>query len=234
MKKHLLILFLFLAGTIFSEEITTINTGIVNVYLIEGNYGLVLVDTGMKDSIKKIENVFKEEKISFEDIKYIVLTHGHGDHLENVKYFKDLTGAKIICHQSIVEHIKNGDEVEAIPQTFLGKILNTFFGMKPFEGAIPDITFDKEFNLNDIGLDGIAMHTPGHSKGSITLLLNSGQVLIGDQLRKEGKGYGLGMFYDNKKIAINSLKMISNYDFDRIYLSHGDIISREEFNSYNK
>lgn len=222
----------FIAVNIFSEVVIPINTGMVNVYLIEGKQGWVMVDTGMKNGIKKIEDIIQDRNISYTEIKYIVLTHGHGDHIENIKYFKELTGARVLCHSSILEHIEKGIEVDAIPQTLFGKLLNSLFKMKPFDGVIPDIIFENELDLKEIGLNGFALHTPGHSKGSITLLLNSGHVILGDQLRKEGKNYGLGMFYEDKGLAIESLKNISKYDFDKIYLSHGDIIAREEFDSY--
>lgn len=228
MKKTLLIFLLFLTGLIHSEEIVPVNTGFVNVYLIKGENNWILVDTGIPGSEDRILKAMGENSIKPEDISHIVLTHGHGDHVANLKYYKDLTGAEIICHIAIKQNLIDGEEVKATPQTFKGRVLNFFFKSKQMESITPDITFDDRYDLNQIGLEGVIIYTPGHSVGSTTIILDSGQVLIGDQLRGKPGKYDFGMFYDEEKTAIESLKRIAEYNITKIYLSHGDIISKDD------
>lgn len=226
MKKILLIFLLFFTGLIYSEEIIPVNTGFVNVYLIKGADSWILIDTGMPGSEDKILKVMGENRIKPEDISHIILTHGHGDHIANLKYYKDLTGAKVICHKAIKQNLIDGKEVEATPRTFTGKVLDFFFKSKEMESITPDIAINDYYDLDHVGLEGSIIYTPGHSIGSITIILSSGQVLIGDQVRGKPGKYDLGMFYEDEKAAIESLKKIAEYNISEIYLSHGKVISK--------
>lgn len=229
MKKVLTIALLLVTGFIYGEEIITINTGFVNTYLIKGEQSWILVDTGMHGSEKSISEAINSRGIKPEDISHIIITHGHSDHFGNLKYYKELTKAQVICHKSIEENLANGEEVKPIPRTLLAKVLQTLFKSKEIGKIKPEITIDDYYDLKSIGLKGSIIHTPGHSKGSITIVLDSGQILIGDQLRKKSDTYNLGLFYEDEKVAKESLKKISSYKIDKVYLSHGEIITKNDF-----
>lgn len=228
MRKFTISILLAIAGILHSEKIIPVSTGFVNVYLIKAENSWVMVDTGMPGSEEKILKVMGENGIKPGIISHIILTHGHGDHIANLKYYKDLTGAQVVCHSNIKQYLIDGEDVKAIPRIFTGKVLDFFFKSKELEGITPDITFDDDFDLSPLGLMGSIIYTPGHSIGSITIILDSGQVLIGDQLRGKPGKYNLGMFFDNEEIAIESLKKISEYNITEIYLSHGKIIKKDD------
>ena len=66
------------------------------------------------------------------------------------------------------------------------------------EGVNPDILVDDVFGLSEYGISGKIIHTPGHSQGSMSIILDNGETLIGDMVRDEGDGeIGLGMFSYN-------------------------------------
>lgn len=229
MKKALATALLLVTGFISAEEIITINLGFVNTYLIKGEQSWILVDTGMYGSEKNISEAMTSRGIKPEDISHIIITHGHSDHFGNLKYFKDITKAQVICHKNIEENLANGEEVKPVPRSFFAKVLQALFKSKELSKIRPEIVIDDNFDLNSIGLKGSIIHTPGHSVGSITIVLDSGQILIGDQLRKKSDSYNLGLFYEDEKLAIKSLKKISLYNIDKVYLSHGDIITKDDF-----
>jgi glyoxylase-like metal-dependent hydrolase (beta-lactamase superfamily II) len=69
---------------------------------------------------------------------------------------------------------------------------------------------DDQFDLSDYGVAGRIVHTPGHSASSISIALDSGEALIGDMVREEkGSEIGLGAFYEDKQLLIESLEKVA-------------------------
>lgn len=103
------------------------------------------------------------------ELKYIVNTHGHGDHTCGNEKMKKLTGAEIIMHRADDE-LFNSEE---------GREMARSWGFTPSPHA--DMTVDEgdEIQVGDVSLK--VVHTPGHSPGGICLLSN-GYLFTGDTL----------------------------------------------------
>ncbi len=116
-------------------------------HLIDTGDGLIVIDTGYAKTLYLlIDSVYK---LGFkpEDIKYIINTHWHGDHVEGTAALADLSGAKTIIGK------KDAEKAE-----------------KYF---IPDITV-AEGDLLTLGNTSITfMETPGHTKGTISLFFDT-------------------------------------------------------------
>ncbi len=109
------------------------------------------------------------------DLKYILLTHGHFDHIGAVVPVKKITSAKILMHEA--------DQmlVDAARQQSMA------FGMPPVEPFKPDL-YIKDGDLVDIGsLQAKVLHTPGHSPGGVSFLFEK-NVFAGDTLFYGGIG----------------------------------------------
>ncbi len=109
------------------------------------------------------------------DIKLIVLTHGHIDHIDGVKEIKEATGAPVAVHT---------DDVKTLSEDHLGRVLG--FSRPP---PPPPDRLLKDGDKIDIGdgLHFVVLHTPGHSPGGICLL-GGGVVFSGDTLFSFGIG----------------------------------------------
>lgn len=110
-------------------------------------------------------------------IVWIVITHSHFDHIGALKAVKDATGAKVALHEMEGE---NGGQ--ALMQA-LGMVMSGSLS-KPVK---PDMLL-KDGDILDVGdLHFTVLHTPGHSRGGISLV-GHGVVFSGDTLFNSGVG----------------------------------------------
>ena len=131
-----------------------------NCYLLEDEKAHVAAVIDPGDEAGRILQVIKDDGV---DVKYILLTHGHYDHTTAVpELHQALPQAEIYIHKA--------DANGAGSRLF------------PLAGQIPDLKFYDEGDALTLGeLTIQALHTPGHSKGSVTLKV--GDVLFcGDTL----------------------------------------------------
>ena len=109
-------------------------------------------------------------------LKYILLTHGHFDHISGVKRLKDVCGGQICIHHEDAECLTN-------PK----KSLNSFVrGISP-ETAPPDLLIEEGSELFLGKTKLTVMHTPGHTPGSVCYL-TEGKMFCGDTLFRQSMG----------------------------------------------
>lgn len=141
---------------------------------------------------------------SLKNLKYILLTHGHFDHIAKAKYFKDKTGAKIAISKDDSSFITN-------PALNLQGDFKTHV-----EEFTPDIILDENSNLfiGDYKIN--ILKTPGHTRGSLCFLIDN-NMFSGDTLMKECMGrtdFPTG----GVKAMFRSLKRL--YNLDKNYKVH--------------
>ena len=217
------------------KKIMPFNVGHVNIYFIETDRGHILVDTGMPNSNKKIDAAFKKFSVDPKSVQLIILTHGHLDHVGSAAYAQQVTGGKVLCHRSYAEDLSDGKIEIAVPQNFMGRVLEFLTGFMGSQiGAVsPDIVMDDEFDLGEFGISGKVILTPGHSQSSISIVLDNGEVLVGDLLREEKPGVvGFGMFYEDEQIAFDSVQKIAAMEPVILYLSHSTTIDNKILNNF--
>jgi glyoxylase-like metal-dependent hydrolase (beta-lactamase superfamily II) len=71
-----------------------------------------------------------------------------------------------------------------------------------YQGVEPDILMKNEFDLSEYGINGKIVHTPGHTEDSITIILDNGEMLLGDLVRGKDPDIHLGQFYEDKEVLI--------------------------------
>lgn len=207
-----------------ANRVVPIKLGHVNIYLIRTEGGHILVDAGMPNSGEKLDAAFQEAGVDPKSVQLIIATHGHLDHIGSIAHAQKTTGGKVLCHRSFSERLANGEIEPAVPRNLRGRVMSFMTRLAGFEyeGIEPDLLMDEEFDLAEYGLPGKVIHTPGHSPSSVSILLDNGEALVGDLVRDEGSGMiGLGMFYDDKQVLLESLEKVAAYEPRIIYLSHG-------------
>lgn len=164
-----------------ATEIISFNLGVTSCYLIIGKE-IVMIDAGMPNKLQLFKKVLSKNKIDPVRIKLIVLTHSHFDHCGSASDIRDLTGAKIAIHKSERECVEHDKVLIPKGVGFKGKITQPLiFSFKiPFPKFTPDILLDNEpYPLSEFGIDGQIIQTPGHTIGSVSVILNSGEAFVG-------------------------------------------------------
>jgi len=138
----------------------------VNAHVIVGEGGCVLVDAGLPGAESKIERVLVREKLSFKDIKLIVVTHAHVDHAGAAARVRELSGAPIVAHRGDFEHYRRETPMTFCPTGLIGRLFyKTNLMLEPYTGFTPDILLDGQdaFALESYGVPGRIECTPGHT-----------------------------------------------------------------------
>ena len=161
--------------------IVRIKGAISNCYLLLGEKP-VLVDTGAPGDLKTILATLRRHKIEPRQLALILLTHGHSDHAGCAAELKRRSGAQVAIHAGDAGLVRAGRNGVIAVQDTLGRILRPFVD-EEFEAFEPDLVFQEGIALEPHGLRGRVVSTPGHTAGSTSVVLASGEALIGDVLR---------------------------------------------------
>jgi hydroxyacylglutathione hydrolase len=153
-------------------------------YLIETTEALFLVDGGMTGTGRKILKRIAEIGRTPEDLLFAVLTHAHLDHFGGLAEVQQATGCAIICHPSHANTARNGHGIASPGLNIFGKIYKRIADFALPKIKLPKLhrvfTAEDGMRLHGIGLAGRILHTPGHSAGDLTLVLDDGSAFVGD------------------------------------------------------
>ena len=137
-----------------------------NCYLVysEDNKEAIVIDPGgdEDDILTQIKNLGL-------DVKYIILTHGHGDHIAGVNGIKDYTKAPLAIHKEDEYLLKDGRSN-----------LSSMMAMGTVE-ITADILLNDGDKISFGGLTAEVIHTPGHTPGGISIKIGD-SIFTGDTL----------------------------------------------------
>jgi len=206
-----------------------VRLGYDNCYLIRGD-GIVMIDGGGPGQSAAFGKALRKLAIDPRDVKLIVITHGHWDHVGSAKAVKEITGAPIAMHQSEKGWLEGA--LKPLPpgvtpwgRVFAG-IMALFLPLVHVPPASVDVVLgDEAVPLSSYGVPGKVLHTPGHSPGSVSVLLDTGEAFVGD-LAMAGFPLrfrpGLPILAEDMKKVKESWGLLLDAGAETVYPAHGN------------
>lgn len=198
-----------------SQTITRILSGRCNCYLVSHEGKHLLIDTGRKNRWPHLIEHLNQLGVCSGSLVAIVLTHSHFDHAENVAKVKEtFPQAAIIIHKNEGDYLKRGDN--PIPQgtRLFSKLIITLLAHTfvlrriRYRPANYDMLVDDTYDLQPLGFPGYLLHTPGHSPGSLSVIVDNEVAIVGDTLFGVFPGSAYPPYAENPKIMIQSWKKL--------------------------
>lgn len=154
-----------------------------NVYLLSNGTASILIDTNRKRWRRKLFAAL--DSLGITRLDALVLTHTHFDHAENAAAVKAKYGAKVIVHASEAALLRKGNSPlpkgailpTRILMALLAEKIQHFFAHEPCE---PDILVEDHYPLSAFGFNAYLLPTPGHSRGSVSIIIDDELAVTGD------------------------------------------------------
>lgn len=192
-----------------------------NIYIIRDKDNLMIIDTGLGFRIDQIFMDMINKGFKLNNVKYVVNTHCHIDHIGGNKYFINKSqNAKILVHEIDAKFMINGDAKAIEPTGLLG------YSIKPFR--VDKVLRDGD-KLNFGSYKLVVIHSPGHSPGSICLYDEEYKILIsGDTVFLEGVGR-YDFHYSNYKDLVSSIEKLAELDVEVLLPGHGPFTVKDGY-----
>jgi len=204
--------------------ITRIQCGNGNCFCVEDDGNAILIDTSRAAYGEKILNALKGK-----NIRLIVLTHGHVDHIQNAAILSKALNAPIAMHKADYGLIRNNMEERMSADTILGKLMLGFIKNSLKYGKIdlfePDVFLLDGDALNDYGVKAKIIGLPGHTKGSIGIVIGDSDIFVGDALMNLIHPTK-SLLYGNRADMLRSVEKIGAFSSATVHFGHGKSVRR--------
>jgi hydroxyacylglutathione hydrolase len=210
-------------------DVIQILEGRSNSFLLTNGKNNILVDTGPAFMRKILEKRLKTLKISHLDL--LILTHTHFDHSANTARIREKYKPLVIVHKNEAPLLAAGkniipkgtNRVTRIIVNLLPKQIVSQLRYKPCQY---DLTTDTVFDLHDFGFNAKIMHTPGHTTGSMSVIIDDEIALVGDTMFGVFKGSAFPPFADDVKQMLISWGRLLETGCTLFLPSHGSALNR--------
>lgn len=187
-------------------------------YLITTPKGNILINTGLAPSVPMIREHIETLGFKVKDIKIMLATHAHYDHVAGFAEIKKLTGAKIMMNENDAPVLADGGQSDYV------------FGSKgpTFAAVKADVMLHEHDTINFGGMKIVALHTPGHTKGATSFLFDvtddsaTYKVLIANMptVLDDAKLSGMPTYPDVAKQYAYTFDLMRSLKFDLFLASH--------------
>ena len=192
-------------------ESFTFNPFMTNCFLCHDRGEAVLIDASCDTEAEcaEVMSVIEEHGL---DLRHLLLTHAHVDHIFGCRFFEEQFGQRFKAHEAAVPFIERADEQA------------TAFGVEVEPPSVPTTLLAEgdTISFGDVTLE--ILHTPGHSPDSISFVHRpSRQAVTGDVLFQNSIGRTQGLPETSRMQLLNSIteKLLPLGDDFAIYSGHG-------------
>ena len=214
-----------------------ISLGPVNVFLLESENGWALIDTGFPTSADAILAAIRQVGKQPADVRHIIVTHAHPDHIGSLAALSRASGAAIYMHPLDAPIARAGGGFRPLTPApgLLANLMFRLFIRPP--GPIAEAETDHMIADGDVlpiagGLT--AIHTPGHCAGHLAFLWPQQGVLFAGDTCSNLLRLGLSVVYEDLQVGQQSLARLAKLDFEVACFGHGKAIQRAASNQFRK
>lgn len=146
--------------------------GNTNTYFLKEKDGSLLIDTDYAGTMSKFFKSIKAADISIRDISYVIATHYHPDHIGIIGDLQR-RGVKLVIVDVQQDFVHFSDRIFARDKHLIYTPVDE-------KNAVRISCAESRGFLENIGICGEILHTPSHSKDSISVVLDDGECFVGD------------------------------------------------------
>ena len=180
--------------------------GNTNTFFIKENAAGLLIDTDYAGTLPAFYKAMKNAGIRMSDIKYVLATHYHPDHMGLVGQLAE-QGIKLLLVDVQKEAVHFSDKIfekDKLPYSVINEA----------DAFVISCEESRAF-LSSIGISGEIIHTPSHSEDSVSLILDDGSCFAGDL---EPSEY-LDAYEDNTALK-NDWDLILSFQPKTVFFAH--------------
>jgi glyoxylase-like metal-dependent hydrolase (beta-lactamase superfamily II) len=211
------------------EGVQIVPMGMANAFLIEGDDGLTLIDAGYPNKESAVFGAIRRLGGSPNQLKHLIFTHGHPDHIGSAAAIVRETGATTYMHPLDIPIAESGGPFRPMRGApgLLGQVMCKLF-FNPDERMEP-IAIDQPLTPGEILpiAGGEVIHTPGHCAGQVALLWHPGRMLFAGDVCTNIMGLGDPVGFENLNDGRASQRKLASLSFDVAGFGHGAPIARD-------
>ncbi len=206
-----------------------------NVHLVTTNPP-VLIDSGTIGDMGDLDKALSDYGVRKSHLGLVVVTHGHADHAGLAADLRRATGAKIMLGAGDTELARLGHNDELLPTSFTASLLKPFI-TDIYPTFAPDLAVHvgQPIDLTPWGLDGKAIALPGHTAGSIVVVLSDHSAFVGDMIAGGILGGQLAAstpvehyYHADRAQNRRNITTLLQMGVEKFYLGHGGPVSRAD------
>ncbi len=201
------------------------------VYVIVNGDGLTLIDASVEGAEKGIARDLARSGYSLKDIRRILITHAHPDHIGALAALVKASGAQVYAH-ALESPIVRGEKPPVRPEGYkdseVARRLFRLIGIKDMPPASVDREVREGDSLPEVLPDLQVIEAPGHAYGQIVFYSPSSKLLFcGDAITRFGRlGLPLAQFTPDMAEAKRSIKKLAEMPIDILCFGHGVPMTR--------
>lgn len=210
-------------------RIFPIDLGFDRCYVLKAE-GVIAVDAGAPGKGRTFAQGLERATIPPGDVRLVVITHGHWDHIGSAGEIRRITGGKLAMHRREAEWLERSMTPLSPGVTPWGRVFaglhRLFLPLITVPPAGVDVMLgDEGMPLYGYGIPGKVLHTPGHTGGSVSVLLDTGEAFVGDLAMNRFPlrlTPGLPIFAEDSAAVSESWKLLLKNGATMIYPAHGE------------